>query len=128
MIKRDSKASFEHVARLCAQHGIELNCFVILGLPGDTYEGVAATVEHVLRHGARVRPTIYTPYHLLRDDMAEHEVSWFNRQLLLEESAAPEVAQRYHELFHANEADRATAVMSRIPVHASMPRVVGSGR
>jgi hypothetical protein len=124
MIKRDSKASFEHVAERCAKHGIELNCFVILGLPGDTYEGVAATVEHVLRHGARVRPTIYTPYHLLRDDMAEHEVSQFNRQLLVEESAAPELAERCHELFHANDADRATTVMSRIPVHTHKPPVV----
>ncbi|XYH97393.1 B12-binding domain-containing radical SAM protein [Sorangium sp. So ce1128] len=114
-LKRSSNDNFEELAELFGRHGIELNCFVILGLPGDSPEGVAATVDRVLRSGARVRPAIYTPYQLLREDMDEAEVAMFNRQLLLDGLLDPGVADAYHRLFHANEKDRTTQVMKRIP-------------
>ncbi len=114
-IKQDSEAALKNMCRVFERVGIELNCFVILGLPGDSYEGVEYTVRTVLEHNARVRPTIYTPYHLIRGDMDEFEIGKFNRQILLEGIVEPQLATKYHDLFHANPEDRATQVMEQIP-------------
>jgi anaerobic magnesium-protoporphyrin IX monomethyl ester cyclase len=117
-LKRVNEATFEEIAGWCNQHGIELNCFVILGLPGDSPGGVRLTVEKVLEVGARVRPTIYTPYHLLRDDMSVAQVGELNRQLFLRGTQPEAIEQLYYELFYANADDRITEVMAKIPRNA----------
>jgi radical SAM superfamily enzyme YgiQ (UPF0313 family) len=114
-LKRVDEVSFEEIAGWCSRAGIELNCFVILGLPGDSPSGVRATVEKVLEVGGRVRPTIYTPYHLMRDDMSLAQVGEFNRQLFIEGTQPREIEQLYYELFYANADDRLTEVMAKIP-------------
>ncbi len=84
-VKRRPDDRLEQVARWCEKQGVELNCFVIVGLPGTTPQGALATIEAVGRAGARARPTVYTPYHLMRPDMTEREMSAFNRQLFVDE-------------------------------------------
>lgn len=79
--KHIERQRFDRVAERCAALGVELNCFVILGLPGASVEGEQATADHIRAMGARLRPTFYTPYEELRADMAEHEVARYHRQL-----------------------------------------------
>lgn len=83
-VKRRTTERFERVVGWCHRFGIELNCFVIVGLPGTTPEGARATIEAVGRAGARARPTLYTPYHRMRPDMSERELSGFNRQTFVD--------------------------------------------
>jgi len=80
-VKQRPRDRFEVVAAWCNRRGIELNCFVIVGLPGTTPEGARRTIEAITAAGARARPTLYTPYHDMRADMTEREISGFNRQL-----------------------------------------------
>jgi radical SAM superfamily enzyme YgiQ (UPF0313 family) len=115
-VKRTQESQLDRVAAMCASAGIELNCFVILGLPGDTVEGARYTVDAVLRRGARVRPTVYTPYHEMHENMTEPEIAMFNRQILRRADVSPETAALYHRIFFANEADRPTAVAVHIPI------------
>jgi anaerobic magnesium-protoporphyrin IX monomethyl ester cyclase len=115
LLKRDGVERFRRVAQACAAAGVELNCFVIVGLPGDTPATVEGTMRMLLDHGARVRPVAYAPYHLLRDDMSEDEVSLLNRQLLPTTGSDAETRARYYELLYANQRDRATQVQARIP-------------
>lgn len=125
MAKQGSDHAFETIASRCRALGIELNCFVICGLPGDSIEGVQATVDAVLRHDARVRPTVYTPYHQMHDDMGEAEAFLFNRQLLLPTLRGPAERGRYYELLYRNQQDRATRVMDKIPERAAEAREHG---
>jgi anaerobic magnesium-protoporphyrin IX monomethyl ester cyclase len=84
--KREHRARFETVARWCRDSGVELNCFVIVGLPGTTVAGTRETVAMIAAAGARVRPTLYTPYDRMHGGMSEREVSAFNRHLFVDGS------------------------------------------
>jgi radical SAM superfamily enzyme YgiQ (UPF0313 family) len=126
-IKRDIGAKFDLVADACNGAGIELNCFVILGLPGDSLDDVAATIERVRAKGARVRPTIYTPYQDLTADLDEATVASYNRQLFVAGIVDESVAQAYYALSYADASDRRTEVWARIvraagrdPAHAEV--------
>ncbi len=85
--KQSPTTSFNNVASWCRRYGVELNCFVIVGLPGTTLEGTRATVQRIAEAGARARPTLYTPYHLMNGAMNEREVSAFNRHLFVDSGA-----------------------------------------
>jgi radical SAM superfamily enzyme YgiQ (UPF0313 family) len=87
-LKQISHDRFSEVAGWCRAHGVELNCFVIVGLPGTTAAGARATIAAIKAEGARPRPTMYTPYHLMRDHMSEASLSAFNRHLLVEADLA----------------------------------------
>ncbi|HEU5160821.1 MAG TPA: radical SAM protein [Streptosporangiaceae bacterium] len=116
-IKQSALDRFRTVVGWCDRHGIELNCFVIVGLPGTTPEGTRRTMETVREAGARVRPTLYTPYHLMRDDMTERQLSGFNRHLFVDEErvrlAGFEPAEFLELLFGAD--DYVTPATARIP-------------
>jgi hypothetical protein len=84
LVKQSPAVSFEKAATWCRKHRIELNCFVIVGLPGTTLAGTQQTIELIAQAGARARPTLYTPYHRMHGTMTEREVSAFNRHLFVE--------------------------------------------
>lgn len=115
-VKQDTLATFKSIARICNRYGVELNCFIMLGMPEDTPEDIKQTIDICLEHHARVRPTIYTPYHLLKDDMTLAQVNQFNRQLFPEKSIPHELANAYYQLFYNNPSDKKTQIMDKIAV------------
>lgn len=114
--KRESKQLFDIIIEQCNKHGIELNCFIILGLPGDTPEEAEYTIKQVMKAGARVRQAIYSPYHLLSPAMdGKQEFFKFNRQIFYEhENLTREDISKYYNLFYNNVDDRPTRVMEKI--------------
>jgi len=117
-VKQQGENQLEQVVQWCKEFNIEINCFAILGLPGDSIEGVKYTVSRILDYGGRVRPTIYTPYHLLREDMTVEEVNAFNRQFFIEDERdrlSDADKKLYYSLFYDNKDDFETKVMSQIP-------------
>jgi anaerobic magnesium-protoporphyrin IX monomethyl ester cyclase len=116
-VKRTASEMFHEVGRWCRENEIELNVFVILGLPGSSVEGMRRTVEEVRRAGARVRPTIYTPFFELREDMEEEQVMRFNRQLFVNNSDPVQAGEIYGLFF--GEEKRITRVMERVPTASS---------
>lgn len=114
-IKQHGGTQLEGIIQWCSEFNIEINCFVILGLPGDSLEGVYYTIHKILGFKGRVRPTIYTPYHLLREDMTVNEVNNFNRQFILNITETPNSdKQAYYKLFYDNKGDIPTNVMKQI--------------
>src|SRR5690606_22243135 len=57
-LKHVGEVSLENLAAWCRAASIQLNCFVVLGLPGSTPAGDCRTVAKVQALGARVRPTM----------------------------------------------------------------------
>ncbi|GGV70677.1 B12-binding domain-containing radical SAM protein [Streptomyces griseoloalbus] len=110
--KRIEEERFRELARWCEAAGIELNAFVIIGLPGTTAAGAARTREVLRDTGARFRPTVYTPLHEMTPAMTPLEISRFNRQL----TSAPlgtESTDVYDFVFGGD--DRLTSVYKNIP-------------
>ncbi|MEU3027785.1 B12-binding domain-containing radical SAM protein [Streptomyces incarnatus] len=111
--KRVHQDRFESLARWCADAGIELNAFVMVGLPGTSPEGTAATVAFARSLDVRVRPTLYTPLHDLRPTMTTAEVSRYNRHTLTTPTP-PELAEQHYSHIFGPES-RLTRVQERIP-------------
>lgn len=81
-IKQNQKDKFLSLASWCSRFGIELNCFVMVGLPGSRPEKVRETVDTIHDAGGRVRPTVYSPYDELAPGTTYEEGLYVNRQLL----------------------------------------------
>ena len=62
---------------------IELNCFVILGLPQSTFSETKNTLDFLEMNRIRYRPTVYTPYLNINENANEFELQNYNRQLLI---------------------------------------------
>jgi anaerobic magnesium-protoporphyrin IX monomethyl ester cyclase len=80
--KRKARSDLESLAAWCIEVGIELNCFVIIGLPGTNIAGVEATMRTVVDLGGRVRPTIYAPGTERAGLSSADEVAALSRQIL----------------------------------------------
>ncbi len=116
-IKRCPQDRFDEVSTWCRDAGVELNCFVIVGLPGTTVEGTRRTFARIAAAQARARPTVYTPYHKMRADMTERELSMFNRHLFVDVDDLRQAGQDPEELLDFLFRDDAyvTPTTNRIP-------------
>jgi anaerobic magnesium-protoporphyrin IX monomethyl ester cyclase len=112
-MKHTNNEAFDRLADWCLEARLELNCFIILGLPNQTLEAAKYTIERVRAKGARCRPTIYTPYHKLSSDMDEQAVTSYDRQFFLQDLPEEMLAQFYKLAFP--EETSPTTVMSKIP-------------
>jgi anaerobic magnesium-protoporphyrin IX monomethyl ester cyclase len=100
--KRCQEQRFDALAARCRELGVELNCFVMLGLPGATVAGTFATAERILHAGARLRPVFYAPYQEMRPQMDELQVARFNRQLAPDHLDGADASALY-ALLHADQ-------------------------
>lgn len=80
--KKRGARQLENAARWCKSSGIELNCFVIIGLPHTTPYGTAQSIQTVHELGARIRPTMYTNWEGMLPGLSESQLVRFNRQIL----------------------------------------------
>jgi hypothetical protein len=80
--KKRGAGLLQNVAGWCLEAGIELNCFVVLGLPHTSARGSADSIRAVHELGARTRPTIYADWSGMRPGLSEGELVRFNRQIL----------------------------------------------
>ena len=111
--KRTEEDRFRELSAWCVAAGIELNAFVIVGLPGTTPDGIRHTVEVAREVGARVRPTMYAPFHELHPAMTQLEISRYNRQLIAAAGDPMTRKELYGFLFGAE--DRLTSVHENVP-------------
>ncbi|KAA8672726.1 radical SAM protein [Pantoea dispersa] len=115
-VKTMALKKFDEISSLCQQSHIELNCFIMMGLPGDSIEGLKRTIQYVHKNNARYRPTIFTQYHQINDDMSVDDIALFNRQLFPTRSIPDDQEKEYYKLFHGYEYKKITSVDKNIPV------------
>jgi len=82
--KRASEAQLRQVARWAQESGIELNCLVMLGMPGQTLEGVEHTFQVIRESGGICRSMMFTRYDNLSPDMEENALPMHCRQVIEE--------------------------------------------
>jgi anaerobic magnesium-protoporphyrin IX monomethyl ester cyclase len=120
-IKRKGNTEIEELASWCGASGIELNCFVIVGLPGTSVTGAEDTIMRLRHIGARVRPTIYCPHELVSTSMSTDEISLFNRQILRDDTiSGPAERQRAYDIVFGVER-RKTQVAGAIARREAAP-------
>lgn len=112
--KQNIQNKFFETIDITRKVGIELNAFIILGLPSDDPDDVEQTIRFCLQNGVRVRPTIYTPFHELQNDMHPQLVSTYNRQSFIDNILPEDVMNKYYKLFYQNVLDTPTEVMHKI--------------
>jgi len=85
--KRQARRQFDDIYTWCRKVGIELNCFVVVGLPDTTVEGTQATFDYLKKDGIRIRPSVYSDYDSLAMNMSEDDaVRILGRHILPERS------------------------------------------
>jgi anaerobic magnesium-protoporphyrin IX monomethyl ester cyclase len=67
------------VIRWCNESGIRATCFIMLGIPGQTKQGILETITKIKKMGGIPRATIYTPFQDLKSSMSEEEIVNFNK-------------------------------------------------
>lgn len=112
--KQDMKDYFIKIVNSCANNKVELNCFLILGLPYDDIKKVTDTINFCLERNIRIRPTIYTPYHTLTPEVKKSDIWKYNRQLFIDDLIDHETELKYYEIFYANKNDKPTQVQKLI--------------
>lgn len=109
---------FHRLSDSCRYNNIELNCFVIAGLPGTTVAGTKTTVDEIRKAGARVRPTTYSSIEELKNSNDISSLLAFNRQLLSQQRHIdPDTAHAVHGFLFGKD-NWNTQVMNNIPVRA----------
>lgn len=99
-VKKTDKPRIEELAKKCAENGIELNCFIMLGLDGESIEDVKNMFEYLKSlDNVRVRPTIYTPYQHMVNESSVNEIGKYNRQLFIDKSDIDYEEQIYEILY-----------------------------
>jgi anaerobic magnesium-protoporphyrin IX monomethyl ester cyclase len=97
--KRISDGQIEALAGWCKSVGIELNCFIMLGMPGHTRDGLRYTFDHLNSLGIKVRPTAYTPYHRLTPSISDGDLStFFVRQISREMQDSSITAEEFYSM------------------------------
>jgi anaerobic magnesium-protoporphyrin IX monomethyl ester cyclase len=121
-VKQIHEDQFRELGRWCRDQEVELNAFVIVGLPGTTSAGVRRTADVVREAGARFRPTIYTPFDRMTPELTLAEASTFNRQLLPPGlTIHDDPGELYSFVFGAEQ--RLTRVYERIPLQVAQRAV-----
>ncbi|MEU2714212.1 radical SAM protein [Streptomyces sp. NPDC007205] len=120
--KQKSAMDLDRLSAWCTESGIELNCFVIVGLPGTTIEGAERTIEAVQERGGRARPTVYAPWEEARPDLLDHEMAAFNRQLFVPgtHTLTDDELARGYDIIFGSQPD-VTQVFENIPARTAGP-------
>jgi radical SAM superfamily enzyme YgiQ (UPF0313 family) len=95
--KQIAEARFREVASWCSKYHVELNCFVILGLPGETIDDAENTAKIVRDVGARYRPTTYESNVKYTSDITEEDIL-LNAQRRFIEGYSKEEISRFNKL------------------------------
>ncbi|MCY4555229.1 MAG: radical SAM protein [Chloroflexi bacterium] len=124
-LKQESKGKFLQIANMCKAANVELNCFLMLGIPGEPVKRAVDTMKALCAAGHRVRPTIYTQYDRMRGDMTVAEFATFNRQLLRHHTLSDSDLEVLYQNLYASDFDVPTQVARMIPKSEAKPRGPG---
>lgn len=104
-LKHISDPQLEMLVNWCKKAGIELNCFVMVGMPEQTAEGLKHTFDYLQDIGVKIRPTAYTPYQNLKGSVTEAELStFFTRQITQGVMIDGLSSQKFYEMEFTAEA------------------------
>ena len=77
--KYDSK-SIEKGIKLLQKYGIEYKALIMFGVPNQTKESIKYTLDFLNDNNVNIRPTAYTPFYEMTEDMSLDEISHFDKR------------------------------------------------
>lgn len=77
---RKGVAGVDEMAEACRRHGVDLHCFLMLGVPGEDRAGFVGSVRRLVTAGASVRITSYVPYGELDERSTWDDLVRMNRK------------------------------------------------
>lgn len=114
--KQNSTNTIENIVTWCAQAGIELNCFILLGLPDASVEDTLSLYSFLQEQKVRIRPSILCDYSLLDKNMLEKDaVKLLSRHILPSSLNYSQSEKRQIYGIFFGEEKNLTQVMNKIP-------------
>ncbi len=113
-LKRKSQELVSRLSFLMDENNIEFNAFVMLGLPGEEIKDVEYTFNELKKLNVRVRPTLFTPYHQMNENMDIHEVRSYNRQIFAKDLVDDQSKKKLFEICYKSSFKN-TNVFKNIP-------------
>ena len=81
--KHVTLSTVRNLAEFCHKNGIELNCYIMVGFPGESSEDIINMLKQLKGITyLRVRPTVYTPYEDIKMYDNIRSAYRFNRQIM----------------------------------------------
>lgn len=120
-LKHSGNARLDEIAEACRMAGVELNCFLVFGLPGETVDDAIDTMNRLIARGFRVRPTVLAPYDRMHMDMSLADFQALNRQIFVHPRPDAAARRRAYTALYANPHDRESPLSDRILDTAGPP-------
>ena len=79
--KKYNVDELEETIKRVQKYNIKIKACIMLGIPGQTRESIIKTISFLNRLHVEIRPTIYTPYQQMNNDMTIDEIENYNRKL-----------------------------------------------
>lgn len=73
--------NLEYIIKRVQKYNIKIKACIMLGIPGQTRESIINTFTFLDRLNVEARPTIYTPYQKMNENMSIDEIESYNRKL-----------------------------------------------
>lgn len=69
---------------LLKKYGIEYKALVMFGVPNQTKESIAYTLDFLNKYEVNIRPTAYTPFYEMNHNMNEEQISKYDKRTYYE--------------------------------------------
>ncbi len=70
--------------KLLKKYGIEYKALVMFGVPNQTKESIAYTLDFLNKYEVNIRPTAYTPFYEMNHNMNEEQISKYDKRTYYE--------------------------------------------
>ena len=77
--KYDNK-SIERGIKLLQKYGVEYKALIMFGVPNQTKESIKYTLDFLSDNNVNIRPTAYTPFYEMTENMSIDEISQFDKR------------------------------------------------
>lgn len=99
-IKNNTYDKIKEIVEACKACEIEVNCFVMIGIPGVSARESIKTIQLLEDLDVRIRPTIYTQYDEMKYENTISGLSKYNRQILNPDKFSLNEQDKIYQIVH----------------------------
>ncbi|MDO5564978.1 MAG: radical SAM protein, partial [Eubacteriales bacterium] len=95
--------NLKKVIKLMQSNNMVIKACIMLGMPNQTKSSIIKTLDFLNDLKLKIRPTIYTPYQEMNENLSVEEIEMFNRKLFYVENKEITYRQYLQLLYNLND-------------------------